>query len=174
MEKKKYFELTAEDLRDHPIWVLAGDVNTFSEDDDEEQEDGRDDDTNMVVPLPADLALRQTLFDNCICYARANFVATNGRRFVGMMKCWAGEGVEGTQPAIVTDQGQVHFYLTIHKPTVDELARDYARLGISAELLFPLEYCPEAFEGVDCPGGVLHGFYYMDSRGKETEIKSVR
>lgn len=170
MEKKKYFQLTAKDLRDHPIWVLAGDVNIFREEEGDEDED----DTNMVVPLPTDPTLRQMLFENCICYARTNFVAANGQRFTGLMKCWAGEGVEGTQPAIATDEDQVDFYLTIHKPTAEELARNYARLGSSAESLFPLEYCPDAVEGLDCPGGVLHGFYYMDLRGKETEIKSVR
>lgn len=170
MEKKKYFRLTAEDLQNHPIWVLAGDVNMFSDDSDEEN----DDDTNMVVPLPTDSELRQKLFENCICYVRTDFVAANGQRYLGLMKCWGGDGVEGTQPAIVTDQGQVDFYLTIHKPTADELARDYVRLGTSADLLFPLEYSPDAGEPIDCTGGVLEGFYYMDVRGKAEEIKSVR
>src|SRR5689334_6671410 len=139
MGGKKYFQLTPGDLREHPIWVLSMDVATFS---DAEEEDWEDD-TGLVVPLPIDPALVERLFNNCICYARAHFVAANGQSFLGMMKCGGGDGVEGDHPTIVTDAGPIDFYFGIAKPSVGQIAAEYERLGISPEDLFPLTYRPD-------------------------------
>ena len=89
MDGKKYFRLTPGDLLEHPVWVLAMDVATFGG----AEEGDWDDDPGMVVPLPRDPTLARQLLENCSCYARARFVAANGRSFLGMMKCWSGDTV---------------------------------------------------------------------------------
>ncbi len=170
MNGKKYFKLTPGDLREHPIWVLAMDVATFSDVQDEDW----DDDTGLVVPLPSDPELVDQLFDNCICYARARFVAANGRSFVGLMKCWGGEEISGTHPTIVTDGGQVDFYWGIAKLSAEQVAIEYERLETSPDDLFPLTYQPDVSLPDGPPGGILEGFYYRVSRGSDEEIKFVR
>src|SRR5262249_42870731 len=112
------------------------DVATFGDAEDEQY----DDDTGLVVPLPGDPALVERLFDNCICYARARFVAADGRQYTGVMKCWGGEGVECEGPFIVTDEGRVDFYFGIARPSAERVAAEYARLGTSPKGLFPLTY----------------------------------
>jgi hypothetical protein len=170
MSGKKYYRLTPADLNEHPIWVLAMDLATFSEAKDE----GWDDDTGLVVPLPSDRSLVERLFENCICYARVRFVAANERQFTGMLKCWAGEGIESSHPTILTDDGQVDFYFGIVKPTAEQVAFGHARLGISSAELFPLTYHPDVSLPDGPPGGELEGFYYMELRGNDQEVMCVR
>jgi hypothetical protein len=155
---KKYFGLTLSDLHEHPIWVRSMDVATFSD----AEEDDCDDDTGSVVPLPGDPALVERLFDNCICYARARFVAADGRQYTGVMKCWAGEGVECEGPFIATDDGRVDFYFGIARPPEEHVAASYARLGTSSEGLFPLSYRPDVSLPNGPLGGELRGFHYAD------------
>lgn len=170
VDAKKYFRLTPADLLEHPIWVLAMDVATFSD----TEEDDLDDDTGLVVPLPSDPGLVEQLFENCICYARARFVAANGRSFVGMMKCWGGEGVQGTHPTLVTDGGQVDFYWGIAKPSAEQIGAVYERLGASPGDLFPMTYQPDVPLPDGPSGGDLEGFYYRELRGEDDEVKFVR
>lgn len=163
-----YYELTEQELGEHPIWVLAMDVVTYGGSDDD-----YDDDSGLVVPLPSDEAVVEQLFANCICYVRTSFVAANGRRFVGLM-CADADGVESTQPAIVTDEGQVDFYLASVNSDVPDPAKieaDYARLGMTPDELFPLEFRPDVLVPGDgrSQGGVLNGFYYISGkRGSRT------
>lgn len=172
MRGKKSFHLTPDDLRAHPIWVLAMDVITCREGEDED--DAWDDDTSLCVPLPDDPALAHRLLEDCIAYARAEFVAADGRRYVGLMKIGGGDEIQGTHPAIATADGQVAFYLTTHRPSPAELAQEYARLGTSAEALFPLAYRPDAPLPEPGPSGVIEGFAYLEPRGKEYELRYVR
>lgn len=170
MRGKKYFKLTLGDLLENPIWVLSMNVATFSDAGDEDW----DDDTGLVVPLPSDSALVQRLFDNCICYARTRFVAANGRSFLGMMKCWGGDGVQGTDPTIVTDAGQICFYFGMVKPSMEQIAVAYERLGLSPGDLFPLTYRLDVSLPEGPPGGEILGFCYLDVRGHDEEIKFSR
>jgi len=166
---KKYFKLTPEDLLEHPIWVLSMDVATFSG-----AEEDCDDDTGLIVPLPRDPDLAEQLLENCICYARARFVAANGRSFIGMMKCQAGEGIQWTHPTIVSDGGQVNFYFGIAIPSAVRIAAEYERLGISPEDLFPLTYKPDGSLPDGPLGGQLEGFYSLKLRGESGEPGYVR
>jgi hypothetical protein len=136
-----------------------------------------DDDTSLVVPLPTDSAVVEQLFQNCICYVRVSFVAANGRCFVGMMCSRDGDGVESTQPAIATDEGQIDFYLGAagaNVPNATRIAANYARLGLTPNELFPLEYRPDASIPGGSLGGVLHGFYFMGGQRGSLTVEYIR
>lgn len=171
MNGRPYYELTEQELREHPLWFLAMDVISYGGSDDE-----YDDDSGLVVPVPRDRAVVGQLYANCVGYVRTTFVAANGRRFVGLM-CADVDGVDSTQPAIVTDAGQVDFYLA--SASSDEwlrarIAENYARLGMTPEELFPLEFEPDMSILGCSQGGVLDGFYYLDGQRGSRTIECAR
>ncbi len=134
--RKKYFELTVQDLMQHTVWVRQMDVLTFGGTSDDEYDDA----PNIVVPLPSDKAIVDELFDNCICWARTRFESSNGLQYLGTTKVWAGEGVECEDPTIVTNLGQVEFFFASVRPTAQQIAAAYQRLGAQPDTLFPLNY----------------------------------
>lgn len=169
MTGKTYWTLTPFDLTMHPIWVPGMDVAMLSEGDD----DPMDDDPGRVVPLPEETALADRLLRDSDLYVRTTFITASGRHFIGLMKSTGEAGVRSTAPAIATDDGQVGFYHGIARPPADALARDYRRLGLSAEDLFPLTYRPDVSIHDGSPGGVLHGFYYLETADEADELRHV-
>jgi hypothetical protein len=78
--------------------------------------------------------------------------------------------VDRIQPTIVTDQGQVAFWLGAFPPKPGRLDRAYATVGKNASELFPLRYrAVVGHRGVPLEGE-LHGFMHLGSVGSENVI----
>lgn len=170
MEGKKSFKLTRTDILEHPIWVRSMDAVTYGDSDGEDW----DDEPGLYRPLPSDPQVVQQLFDNCICLARARFVAANGRSFLGMIKCWAGEEIENSHPTIILDDRQVDFYFGSIRPTEREIATAYEELEIAPGELFPLAYSVDVSLPDAPPDGVVEGFCYREPSGDDFERRYLR
>ena len=164
MKPKKFYELTESDLRNHPVWALALDVLS-SEDVD------LDGDTALVLPLPAEGNIRETIIKDLILYVRVTFTAKDGTKFTGMMKSNEGTGVEQTQPAIITDDGLVDFYHGYGTPPASEIQERYTALGIKPDQLFPLKYEADVKFLSRATGGTLEGVYFVD---EDKKVKAVK
>jgi hypothetical protein len=152
--RKQVYELMPSDLDQFPIWEHALD---------EEGVPGQDEAT--VKPRP-DLDVAdpgQGLF-----VVRAEFESKDGIRYSGYAYPSTEDTLSLIQPTIVTEQGQVGFWLGAFPPEPAALAPLYEMLGKSADALFPLSFCsPVRLEGVDLHGEIpafLHFASIQDQR----------
>jgi hypothetical protein len=126
--RKQVYELTVEDLREHPVWEFALD---------EEGEEGQDEATDEATVRP---------FISCgsvdpgagMFIVRARFTLADGTPFVGYFTPSDDPNDFGTiQPQIITERGQVGFWMGV---ILDDIAPLYERLGRSAEQTFPVTF----------------------------------
>jgi hypothetical protein len=122
--RKQVYNLTVADLSEHPVWEFA---------EDEEGAEGQDEAT--VRPLVASTPLDPNA-GNCI--VRARFTLADGTRLVGYFTpCRDQNDLGRVQPQIITDRGQVPFWMGIARADVAPL---YAKLGKSADQTFPVSF----------------------------------
>lgn len=164
IEPKKYYELTTADLQAHPVWALALDVRASDEAD-------LDDDTSLVLPLPAEGKVRDAIVKDFMLYVRTTFTAKDGTTFTGMMKSNEGTGAEQTQPVIITPKGTVDLYHGYRTPPQSEVQERYSILGMGPEKLFPLKYEADVKFPGRATSGVLEGVYYLD---EDKQVKWVK
>jgi hypothetical protein len=137
--RKQVYELTPADLERFPIWEHALD---------EEGEEGQDEAT--VKPRP-DLEVADP--GEGMLVARAALVAGDGTRYDGYVYPGHAQDPGLLQPTIVTDEGQVNFWLGGVAPRDGALERAYALLGKTADELFPVTYSAVVrYEGVPLEG----------------------
>ena len=122
--RKQVFQLTIGDLREHPIWQFALD---------EDGEKGQDEAT--VRPYDAQGTLDST---KGMFIVRARFTLADGTPHVGYLTPSADAHDLGTvQPQIVTDNGQVGFWMGVVR---QDVASSYSRLGKTAAQTFPVSF----------------------------------
>jgi len=124
--RKQVYDLAPTDLEDCAIWEFALD---------EEGEEGQDEAT--VRPRP-DLDVADP--GRGYFVVRAEFAAHDGTRFDGYATACEDDALASVQPTIVTDRGQVRFWLGAFGPRPAELETAYELLAKTAEALFPLRY----------------------------------
>jgi hypothetical protein len=151
--RRQVYELTPADLEQCPIWEHALD---------EEGDEGQDEAT--VKPRPdlgrADPAEGMLL-------VRAELVAADGTRFVGYVYPEHDDEPGLLQPTIVTDAGQVNFWLGGVAPREGELEGRYALLGKTPSELFPVRYrAVVPHDGVQLIGTIpaFRGYRSFDDR----------
>jgi hypothetical protein len=124
--RKQVYDLTTHDLAKHPIWEFALD---------EEGEEGQDEAT--VRPL---METEREAFDPMegMYVVGARFTLADGGVHVGYLTpCEDPEDMGTIQPQIVTEKGQVGFWLGLASVNLEE---SYAKLGKSAEATFPVKF----------------------------------
>jgi len=125
--RKPLNTLTTEDLISHAVWEFASDEKGTA---------GQDETTvrPYLGTLPAERA------HNLL--SRAEFVAANGRRYVGYVSASPDTEADiGTsQPVIVCHAGQVGFWYGAIVQSELELSDNFSKLEITAEHLFPIKY----------------------------------
>jgi hypothetical protein len=154
--RKQVYELTVQDFDQHPVWEFALD---------EEGEEGQDEATVRPQPVagPVDPAEGMVV-------VKARFKLADGTSMAGYLTPPSPYSVgPGTiQPQIITQHGQVSFWCGAFKPTSDQLVQNYARLGRTADKIFPLHFASEV-EVVGGPVvGILNGFQYMEMATEQT------
>jgi hypothetical protein len=139
--RRQVYELTPNDLVEHPIWEFALD---------EESEDGQDEATVRPWPGVPPLDPSDGMF-----VVQASLVLADGTRHRGYLTPPVqGESSIGTvQPIIVTDEGLFSFWHGAGIPVEDTIRRVYAVLGRRAEQVFPIRYSSE----VELVGGPIVG-----------------
>ena len=90
-----------------------------------------------------------------------------------MLKCWAGDGVDGCDPTIVTESGQVNFFLAGVKPEPERITEAYTSLDVLPENLFPIKYSLDVALPDRPPEGTLNGFYWLEREGNNSKLMHV-
>jgi hypothetical protein len=77
------------------------------------------------------------------------------------------------QPVVVTEQGQVSFWLGMFAPTSEQLAGDYELLQSDADSTFPIHFRSDLPSTHGPISGVIAGFYVLEdfSTGEFRTIK---
>jgi hypothetical protein len=148
--RKQVYELTVEDFDQHPVWEFALD---------EEGEEGQDEATVRPIQLtgpvnPAD----------GMVVVKARFTLADGTLMAGYLTPpipHSGD-LSSIQPQIITQRGQVSFWCGAFKPTSDQLAQNYGRLGRTAHQIFPLRFTSEIKIIGGPVTGILNGFLYRE------------
>ena len=149
--RRQVYELTLSDIRAEPIWEHALD---------EEGVEGQDEAT---VRPRADLRVADPREGMLI--ARSSFEAADGTRYTGYVYPSQDQDPGLLQPTIVTDDGQVDFWLGAHDAIgPDDLRPLYALLGKTAEELFPLTYRADVPTGDVPVAGTIRGFMWRTWR----------
>jgi hypothetical protein len=124
--RKPINELTVADLSAFPVWEYASD---------EEREDGQDETT--VRPVNADLPIQP---DDGPFQIRAIFTLADGSKMTGFLTVSSMDlsDLGYTQPVIVTDHGQVLFWLGSFAED-DYPSAAYQTLGHTKAATFPIQ-----------------------------------
>ena len=146
--RKQVYDLTLEDLQQHPVWEFALD---------EEGEKNQDEAT--VRPCE-----RRGPFDpnEGMVIVKARFTLADGSTMLGYLTPpTRGNDLGIIQPQIVTLMGQISFWYGSLEPSRDTLDGNYKLLGRQADRVFPLQFSSDV-EVVGGPvAGVLSGFSYF-------------
>lgn len=158
--RKQVYELTLQDLAEHPVWEFALD---------EEGEEGQDETT--VRPYsetgPADPS-------DGMLVVKANFVLADGTQLFGYLTppvrgggglgtIFSGDDGLGTiQPQIITPRGQVSFWLGARKPSTEDLEHEYDKLERRPDKVFPLHFANDAEVLGGRVEGIVNAFLYLD------------
>ncbi len=122
--RKQVYNLTAADLTEHPVWEFA---------EDEEGAEGQDEATVRPVLAASPLDASVGMF-----IVRARFTLADGTRHIGYITPAKDPKNFGrVQPQIITDRGQVPFWMGVLRADVGAL---YAKLGKSADHTFPVSF----------------------------------
>lgn len=127
--RKQVYELTADDLEQHPVWEFALD---------EEGEEGQDEATVRPFEIKGPLDSSEGMF-----IVRAWLTLADGTRLRGYLTPpIQGDSSLGTlQPAAVAKSGQVSFWCGMLAPQPGLIEASYALLGkSSSSLVFPLAF----------------------------------
>jgi hypothetical protein len=151
-ESRLRHELTVSDLQT-PIWEFTLREKFAA------PNEGR------LRPRP-DLAVHDHTVGNNVFTVRAAFQLADGSHATGICSPVGGVDVADAlvylQPAILTALGQVHFWLT-EEPTRTYLDEMYARLGRSADDVFPLRFHADVpLSAGEIGEGLLNGFAYVE------------
>lgn len=124
--RKPINELTIADLSASPVWEYASD---------EESEDGQDETT--VRPVNAALPIQP---DDGPFQVRAVFTPADGSKMIGFLTVSSVDlsDLGHTQPVIITDHGQVSFWLGGFAPD-DYPTAAYLTLGRTKATTFPIQ-----------------------------------
>lgn len=145
---KQVYELTGGDLERFPVWECVLD---------EEAGSGE----AAVRPYRGRLA---DLSAAELGAVRAEFHLADGTRRTGYFTP-SGPGAQdmsALQPVIVTEEGQVSFWLGAVRPAGDDLAECYATLGRPARGVFPIRFRSAVRLGGEVVEGTIEGFYYLE------------
>ena len=149
--RKQVYELTTEDLEQHPVWEFALD---------EEGEEGQDEATVRPYEVQGTLDPAEGMF-----VVRARLTLADGTELTGYLTPPVqGDSSLGTlQPAVVGPTGQVSFWCGMVQPEPNRLADSYAVLGkASAAQVFPIRFESDvAFVGGPIAGEVP-GFLVLE------------
>ena len=148
--RKQSYELTADDLRQYPIWEYALD---------EEEVEGQDEATvRPLDKIPSNLADRSQVVLAVIV------TLADGTDCDGMITCpsrlnWT---MADLMPSLVLPSGILSFWLGIRQPKLEDVAPLYERLGRSPEEVFPATL--ESLVAVDGERllATVEGFYHYD------------
>lgn len=135
--RKQVYELTVDDFTEFPVWEFALD---------EEGEENQDEATvrPSTAPLPLDCSESRFI-------VRAKFSLADGTRHIGYLTpCHATEDLGSIQPIVITQQGQVTFWMGAARGNTNPF---YEKLGKSAERIFPVTFKSD----VPLVGGVVFG-----------------
>ncbi len=153
--RKQVYELTSEDLEKCLVWEFASD---------EEGVEGQDEAT--VRPRPDLSATKGCPAGGFICAAQ--FCLVDKTILHGFVYAEHGARLGLTQPVIITNKGQVHFWFGAMKPKPNEILRSYAALGRSKETVFPISFRSVVEVEGKRIEGILPAFSYL-----EDDLKTV-
>jgi len=156
--RKQVYELTVQDLVEHPVWEFALDEETEPEQDEA-----------TVRPYsetgPADPS-------NGMLIVKAKFVLADGTPLFGYLTppvrsdsplgMFSGDHLATTQPQIITPRGQVSFWLGARKPSTEDLEDQYGKLERRPDKVFPLHFANEAEVVGGRVEGIVNAFLYLD------------
>jgi hypothetical protein len=149
--RKQVYDLTPSDLRADGIWEHALD---------EEGIEGQDEAT--VRPRPD---LGQADPREGLLIARSMFQAADGTQYVGYAYPSEDQSPGFVQPTIVTEDGQVNFWLGAHDAVEpDDLRPLYVLLGKTSDELFPVTYRADVPTSPLPLEGTIRGFSWRTSR----------
>lgn len=146
--RKQIYELTAGDLERFPVWECALDEEADSGDAAVRPYAGE-----LEHPCAAEL-----------CAVRAEFQLADGTIRTGYFTP-SGPGVRdmsALQPVVVTEEGQVPFWLGALRPAPNNLAECYATLGRPPRGVFPIRFRSAVPVGGEAVEGEIEGFYYLE------------
>ena len=159
--RKQVFDLKPEDLASAPIWEFALD---------EEGVSGQDEAT--VRPRPE---LKHADPGEGLFVVRAEFVSADGTHFEGYVSPQPVSAQPELrpgwiQPTIVTNAGQVGFWLGAFPPEAGDVETAYATVGKSRTETFPLHYRSVVSHGGIPLEGELDGFMHLESIGSDSIV----
>lgn len=149
--RKQVYDLTLDDLSEHPVWEFALD---------EEGEETQDEATVRPYAVSGALDPSAGMF-----VVAARFTLSDGSRMQGYLTPPVGRDFSSriVHPHIVTSNGQVCFWHGIAMPDDATLRGYYDMLGRPASSVFPMLY-QSAIEIVGGPvAGTITGFGYLES-----------
>jgi len=144
--RKQVYELTEQDLAEHPTWEFALD---------EEGEDGQDEATVRpwagALPLDAQAGM---------FVVRAKFVLADGTKRSGYLTppSDGDPSIAAVQPVIVTNANQVMFWFGVLTPTRERMQEAYDVLGRRSDEVFPIKYESDVALQTGSVSGTLVGF----------------
>lgn len=148
---RQVYELTPQDLIDHPIWEFALD---------EEGEDGQDEATVRPWDGTTTLDPHDGMF-----VVQAGFELADGTRLLGYLTPpdQGEDSVATIQPIILTNDGQVSFWHGVVEPSSESTERAYGLLGRTRGKVFPIRYSSQVALVGGAVSGSLNGFLHYRS-----------
>ena len=150
MVRKQVYDLTPRDLAMHAVWEFA-----LDEEGDEDQDEA------TVRPFTVDTVVDPSVG---MLIVSATFTLNDGSTRTGYLTPpFQGDPSLGVvQPVVVTDQGQVLFWLGVIAPTSEQLAGEYERLQSDADSTFPIHFQSD-LPSIHGPiAGTIGGFYVLE------------
>jgi len=148
--RKQVYDLTLSDLAMNAVWEFA-----IDEEGDEDQDEA------TVRPFTVDNTVDPSVG---MLIVSATFTLNDGSTRKGYLTppFQGDESLGVIQPAVVTDQGQVSFWLGVIEPTSEQLAADYERLQTDADSAFPIHFQSDLPSTHGPISGTIAGFYVLE------------
>jgi len=154
--RKQVYELTASDLREHPLWEFCLDEEAVPGQDEATVRPSQDSEVPGYSPGAYIVA--------------SDFVLADGSSAEGYIYSGEPEDFGCIQPNLILSEGQISFWRGIVTPSADRLSALYQRLGKTAELVFPIRYRTRVPINGKLMKGVVAGFGALTLRDPNPKV----
>jgi len=149
--RKQVYDLTPRDLEMDAVWELALDEEGY-----EEQDEA------TVRHFTVDTTVYPSVG---MLIVSATFTLRDGSTRKGYLTLpFQGDSSIGVvKPVVVTEQGQVPFWLGVFAPTSEQLAGYYERLQGDEDSTFPIHFQSDLPSTHGPISGTIAGFYFLEN-----------
>ena len=146
---KEVFELTRDDIEEHPVWYFPMDDSV--------------EDELTVRPFKGDCEPNEYQV-----IVKTTFQGSNGKEFTGYVYWSIPNTIEDIKPVVFTSNDEC---ITFWNGLMEAKWNDYSSEQQTIRLSLPLKYSSSSCQGLSSISGVIEGLYYIDDNNTILRVR---